>query len=320
MHPTTPGAVARPRRLVVAVLLTLAVVTSSAVGATLTSAPAGAATVSTGQMAQYLFSTINALRKAQGRPALKLNSRLVSSAAPHSRLMQRHNALTKQFRGEPAPATRIARTGFPAVASHEIVGVVRNASELSAWQRRIMANTWVRAVVYSTRMTHVGIGIVSDPTHRKIWITEDFAQVKTPPLTVQYADAVLALMNTQRALHGRAPLRMNSLLVRSAHAHNLWMARYNTMSHQLTGEAFFANRILSAGYDYLNAGENIGWNSVRTLTGVLDLQKIMYNEVPPEDGHRQNILNANFRDVGIDVYFDSHNNKLWLTQDFGSLG
>ena len=43
----------------------------------------------------------------------------------------------------------------------------------------------------------------------------------------------------------------------------------------------------------------------------------MYNEVAPYDGHRLNILNRHYRDVGIDIYMDAAHHKMWLTQDFG---
>ncbi len=315
MPPTTSAAVLRPRRLVLAALLGATLVLSSLSGAT----PASAATPSPGQMAMYLFSTINALRKAHGQPALALDSRLNAAATAHARLMQRHGGLSHQFAGEPTVAQRIAQAGYRAASSAELVGIVRTASDLTPWQKRIMMYPIVSATVYSTRYKNVGIGLISDPTHRSIWIVEDFAQPAAVPLNVQYANSVLSLMNQERAANGRPALRMNSLLIRSAHAHNLTMARYNTMSHQLPNEPFFANRILAAGYNYSTAGENIGWNSDRSLSGVIGLQKVMYNEVPPDDGHRLNILSGSYRDVGIDVYFDTAHGKVWLTEDFGSL-
>ena len=131
------------------------------------------------------------------------------------------------------------------------------------------------------------------------------------------AMAVLSMLNSERAANRLPGLHMNGMLISSAHAHNLMMARYDTMSHQLPGEAFFGDRILAAGYNYQYAGENVGWNSDMTQQGALDLESIMYNETPPNDGHRQNILSPNFVDVGIDIYFDSVHQKLWLTEDFG---
>ena len=43
----------------------------------------------------------------------------------------------------------------------------------------------------------------------------------------------------------------------------------------------------------------------------------MYNETPPDDGHRLNILSSSFHNVGVDVYTDS-TGKMWITCDFGS--
>lgn len=132
-----------------------------------------------------------------------------------------------------------------------------------------------------------------------------------------YAWAVRGLINAQRKAHHLAPLTMNWNLRVSARRHDVTMARYNTMSHQLRGEADFSRRMTSAGYNWSWAGENIAWNSSISQSGVLVLQKLMYNERAPYDGHRRNILNPNFRDVGVDVYIDWAHHKVWLTTDFG---
>ena len=50
------------------------------------------------------------------------------------------------------------------------------------------------------------------------------------------------------------------------------------------------------------------------------MQRMMYNEKPPDDGHRQNILNKTYLDVGIDVINDSIHDKVWLVTDFGKPG
>jgi uncharacterized protein YkwD len=130
------------------------------------------------------------------------------------------------------------------------------------------------------------------------------------------AESVFNHLNHERALHNLSPLRMNPDLIHSAHRHNLRMARFNLLSHQLPGEAYFAARILRAGYRWLWAGENIAWNSQMTLDGVVRLERMMYNEKPPNDGHRVNILSPHYRNVGVDVYLDYPNHKIWLTTDF----
>lgn len=134
------------------------------------------------------------------------------------------------------------------------------------------------------------------------------------------ARAVVHLMNAERAVHGLSPLHYNKKLRRAARWHNLTMAQFNTMSHQLPGEAYFAKRIWRAGYHWSWAGENIGWNSRMTKAGVLQLQKFMYHEQAPYNGHRLNILSPHYRSVGIDVYLDRAHHKVWLTTDFGRRG
>jgi uncharacterized protein YkwD len=128
---------------------------------------------------------------------------------------------------------------------------------------------------------------------------------------------VLAELNDERASHGLPALKMNSKLVSSARTHNLAMAKANTLSHQLNGEAALGSRVSAAGYRWSTVGENIAYNSDRSQSGVLAVQKAMYNEKPPNDGHRRNILNKSFVDVGIDVINDSAHGKVWLVTDFG---
>lgn len=131
------------------------------------------------------------------------------------------------------------------------------------------------------------------------------------------ARAIIAAINSERAHSHLPPLRSNSRLVSSAHSHNLAMARHNTMSHQLPGEAFFAARISRTGYNWSAAGENIAWTSDWTLRGASALQRYMYTERPPNDAHRRNILSRSFRDVGVDIYMDAAHHRLWLTEDIG---
>lgn len=132
-----------------------------------------------------------------------------------------------------------------------------------------------------------------------------------------YGQRMLQVLNKERKAHHLRPLTMNRHLVLSAHRHNKAMARSNDMSHQCPGEKFFADRISKAGYQWLSAGENIGWNSNRSQSGLNDLERQMYHEKAPENGHRLNILDRHFKNIGIDVYFDKKHHKMWFTQDFG---
>jgi uncharacterized protein YkwD len=132
-----------------------------------------------------------------------------------------------------------------------------------------------------------------------------------------WANAVLSELNSERAKHGLRALKMNSKLVSAAHKHNLAMAKANTLSHQLKGEAALGSRVSAAGYRWSAVGENVAYNGRRSEDGVLAVQKAMYNERPPNDGHRENILSKTYVDVGIDVISDSVHDKVWLVTDFG---
>jgi uncharacterized protein YkwD len=132
-----------------------------------------------------------------------------------------------------------------------------------------------------------------------------------------WANAVLSELNSERAEHGLQALKMNSKLVSAAHNHNLAMAKANTLSHQLKGEAALGSRVSAAGYRWSAVGENVAYNGRRSEDGVLAVQEAMYNEKPPNDGHRKNILSKTYVDVGIDVISDSVHDKVWLVTDFG---
>jgi uncharacterized protein YkwD len=124
-------------------------------------------------------------------------------------------------------------------------------------------------------------------------------------------------MNAERQAHGLPQLRMYQPLLNSAAAHDRMMARYNTMSHQLPGEASLGARISATGYHWSYVGENIAWNSEMDVWGALAQQTAMYNETAPNDGHRLNILSSRFTNVGVVVLLDTAHHKLWLTEDFG---
>ena len=131
-----------------------------------------------------------------------------------------------------------------------------------------------------------------------------------------WATAVFTQLNAERAQNGLKPLRWTDRLYYSAHRHNLAMAQQNTLSHQLPGESSLGDRV-TVFYAWSACGENIGWNSDRSQAGALALETSMYNETPPNDGHRRNILSTSFVDVGVDVIDDSTHGRVWLTTDFG---
>ena len=94
------------------------------------------------------------------------------------------------------------------------------------------------------------------------------------------------------------------------------MAAANQLSHQLPGEAGLGERISAAGYAWSAVGENIAVSTTARRPASC-LAGPMYNETPPDDGHRRNMLSSNYTEVGIDVVEDSAHGKVWLVLDFG---
>jgi uncharacterized protein YkwD len=71
-----------------------------------------------------------------------------------------------------------------------------------------------------------------------------------------------------------------------------------------------------------SAGENCGVggaanNAAAITEAAKGLNQSMFDEKPPGDGHRKNLLSSSFTHIGIDVIRDSKG-SVWLTQDFTS--
>jgi uncharacterized protein YkwD len=134
---------------------------------------------------------------------------------------------------------------------------------------------------------------------------------------------VLALINQARSAAGLAPLTVTDGLVSSSSAHNMRMADGCGLTHQCPGEPPLGERETEAGVHWTEAGENIGdGGPVADTTAAISqlavlLTQDMLNEVPPDDGHRLNILSTSFTHIGIAVYRDS-SGTVWLTQDFSN--
>ena len=118
---------------------------------------------------------------------------------------------------------------------------------------------------------------------------------------------------------GLKALIWNAGLQSSAHTHNVSMVAANVLSHQLPGEAAFGDRERAAGVNWTSAAENIGWGQGDPTSTAVSLNQSMFNEKPPDDGHRKNILSTSCNVVGIDVVVDSAHNKVWMTEDFAKI-
>lgn len=102
-------------------------------------------------------------------------------------------------------------------------------------------------------------------------------------------DAVLCLLNNQRAAHGLPPLRASAPLTRAAQGWSDEMVASRTFGHG----SDFAGRISNAGYAWASAAENIA-TGLRTARAVI--KAWMADAI-----HCQNMLSPVYRDVGVGI-------------------
>ncbi|MFG1609125.1 CAP domain-containing protein [Actinoplanes sp. NPDC049265] len=144
--------------------------------------------------------------------------------------------------------------------------------------------------------------------------------IKVPPTGDKVLDAVLAHINQERAAEGKGALTLDADLSKASERHNEAMLSNGCgLSHRCAGEADLGPRFNVQGVQFRTAGENIGFRSGGSSSADLidaanRITDSMLAETPPEDGHRKNLLNSDFRKIGLAVSRDD--GLVWFTQDF----
>jgi uncharacterized protein YkwD len=131
---------------------------------------------------------------------------------------------------------------------------------------------------------------------------------QTQPASTDTVAQVVALVNKERASAGCDPLTEDAQLLKAAQAHSDDMAARNFFDHVNPDGADPGQRITAAGYKWSTYGENIA-KGQQTPEAVMD----SWMNSP---GHRANILNCSFKDIGVGIHTGS--GGPWWTQDFGA--
>jgi uncharacterized protein YkwD len=158
-------------------------------------------------------------------------------------------------------------------------------------------------------------------TRKTVKPTKTTPKVASAPKTGDaILDAVLAHINAARTDEGLGILTLNADLSKASALHNQLMINGCGLQHQCSGEQGLGERFSAQGVKWSSAGENIGFGSsgssdadiIKAANGLTDS---MLAEVPPNDGHRKNLLNSGFKRIGLSVVRDGKG-ITWLTQDF----
>lgn len=130
-------------------------------------------------------------------------------------------------------------------------------------------------------------------------------------LNSNFETQVLALINQERTSRGIPALTSNTRLRNAALGHSQDMACNDFISHTGSDGSSPGDRITAAGYDFSTWGENIA-AGYTTPASVVEAWM-------DSTGHRANILNPGFTEIGIGYAYNSASfyDHYWTT-DFGA--
>ncbi|MFE0582354.1 MULTISPECIES: sigma-70 family RNA polymerase sigma factor [unclassified Streptomyces] len=131
---------------------------------------------------------------------------------------------------------------------------------------------------------------------------------KPAPAPPGITGQVVALVNTERAAAGCGPLKEDPKLRAAAQEHSDDMAARGFFDHTNPDGEDPGDRTTAAGYRWSTYGENIA-KGQQTAKSVMDSWM-------KSTGHRENILNCSFKDIGVGIHQGA--GGPWWTQNFGA--
>jgi uncharacterized protein YkwD len=117
------------------------------------------------------------------------------------------------------------------------------------------------------------------------------------------------LLNEERKKAALPLFQWNYHLAQAARDHTKWMVERKTLSHRFSGEPELSERAGAAGARFDSAAENVA-NGELSADTVGDVHgSLMYSP-----GHRANILNRQYNEVGLAVV--TSEGQMYVTEDF----
>jgi uncharacterized protein YkwD len=127
--------------------------------------------------------------------------------------------------------------------------------------------------------------------------------------------AMITLVNRDRHQTGNlAPLTENTNLDWAARKHSVMMASTDVMTHNGWDTEIHDSHYVVGAPGW--TGQNIAYMSGGFSPATIE--SMFFNEVPPNDGHRLNILSTNYHNIGIGCIVNNSTHTYWWSQDFGS--
>jgi hypothetical protein len=177
------------------------------------------------------------------------------------------------------------------------------------------------------------IDLAKQPTAQEVLVVELVNRARANPeaeatrLGIGLNDGITGTPITAAA---KQPLAHNLLLIDSARIHSQWMLDADIFSHTGNNNSSATERMIAAGYVFSGSwtsGENIAWGGTTGASINLTSYAVSQHEgLFKSPGHRVNILNGNFRELGVGQkqgYFLSNGTNYlssMLTQNFARSG
>lgn len=123
----------------------------------------------------------------------------------------------------------------------------------------------------------------------------------------------------------KQPLVFNPKLIDASREHSEWMLDTDTFAHTGAGGSSPGDRMRAAGYTFTGNwtwGENVSWRGTTGTPDVTSFVGRQHEGLFRSSGHRTNILNGDFKEIGIGAVtgeFDGYN-AVMTTQNFARSG
>jgi uncharacterized protein YkwD len=169
------------------VLVTFGLVAATLLAGAVSISPASAGTptrAKTASIVSALYHALNSERHRSHLPALRANSRLVSSAHSHNLAMARKDIMAHQLPGEATFSARISKAGYNWSSAGENIAwnsdwTLTGAYALQRYMYNEKApNNAHKLNITSKSFRDVGIDIYMDAAHHRMWLTQDFGKTR----------------------------------------------------------------------------------------------------------------------------------------------
>jgi uncharacterized protein YkwD len=264
---------------------------------------------------QDLFQRINAERQRAGAPPLRLSAALNRAAEEHAAEVARRGSLTTD---NEAMHARLKRAGYEAHSWTERLAASFGGPENVLRQWRLDDPRTFRELLAS-EVRDLGIGLDRmDGMPLYIFLfavpeADHFARGTAGIRDLERVRAeVLARVNAARKKTGAPPLRSSTHLDQAAQLHSEDMLARRYFAHRDPQGRTVRERALAAGYDWRTIGENVAENQ-------FSVDEVMDGWLR-SPGHRRNILNPTFRELGVGLALgpSGGKNRVTWTQVFGT--